>query len=68
VFAVVVTINGHTHKGVANVGVRPTVGGDTKPILEVHLFDFANESKSTETCSTLKITFKNIRLNKKHYD
>lgn len=26
--------------GVANVGVRPTVGGDTKPILEVHLFDW----------------------------
>ena len=43
VFAVVVSINGHTHKGVANVGVRPTVGGDTKPILEVHLFDFAND-------------------------
>jgi riboflavin kinase/FMN adenylyltransferase len=25
--------------GVANVGVRPTVGGETKPILEVHLLD-----------------------------
>jgi riboflavin kinase/FMN adenylyltransferase len=25
--------------GVANVGVRPTLGGDAKPILEVHLFD-----------------------------
>ncbi|MGH1485098.1 MAG: bifunctional riboflavin kinase/FAD synthetase [Cellvibrionaceae bacterium] len=25
--------------GVANVGVRPTLGGDEKPILEVHLFD-----------------------------
>jgi riboflavin kinase/FMN adenylyltransferase len=24
---------------VANVGVRPTLGGDAKPILEVHLFD-----------------------------
>ena len=29
--------------GVANVGVRPTVGGLKMPILEVHLFDFDNE-------------------------
>ena len=27
------------HKGIANMGVRPTVGGE-KPVLEVHLFDF----------------------------
>jgi len=26
-------------QGVANVGVRPTVGGRAKPLLEVHLFD-----------------------------
>lgn len=26
--------------GVANLGVRPTVGGDAAPRLEVHLFDF----------------------------
>jgi riboflavin kinase/FMN adenylyltransferase len=26
--------------GVANVGVRPTIGGDKKALLEVHLFDF----------------------------
>jgi riboflavin kinase/FMN adenylyltransferase len=25
--------------GIANMGVRPTVGGD-KPVLEVHLFEF----------------------------
>lgn len=29
--------------GVANVGVRPTVGGETRPILEVHLFDFGEQ-------------------------
>ena len=40
VFAVVATVKGRHLPGVANVGVRPTVGGDTKPILEVHLFDF----------------------------
>ena len=31
--------SGELLPGVANVGVRPTVSGDTKPILEVHLFD-----------------------------
>ena len=31
--------SGEVLPGVANVGVRPTVCGDTKPILEVHLFD-----------------------------
>lgn len=31
---------GRTVAGVANLGVRPTVGGDPAPRLEVHLFDF----------------------------
>lgn len=30
-------------KGVANLGVRPTLGGDPAPRLEVHLFDFAGD-------------------------
>ena len=42
VFAVTARFRqGDVHPGVANVGVRPTVSGDKKPILEVHLFDFA---------------------------
>lgn len=42
VFAVTVTFSdGSVHQGVANVGVRPTVSGDKKPLLEVHLFDFS---------------------------
>lgn len=42
VFAVTARFKqGDVHRGVANVGVRPTVSGDKKPILEVHLFDFA---------------------------
>ena len=28
------------HRGVANVGVRPTVGGDNRALLETHLLDF----------------------------
>lgn len=31
------------YQGVANVGVRPTVTGDKKPLLEVHLFDFSRK-------------------------
>ncbi len=33
------TTDGHSHPAIANIGSRPTVGG-TKPLLEVHLFDF----------------------------
>ena len=42
VFAVTVKfLDGSVYQGVANVGVRPTVSGDKKPLLEVHLFNFA---------------------------
>ena len=41
VFAVKVKLSdGQYYYGVANVGVKPTVGGITRPILEVHLFEF----------------------------
>lgn len=40
VFAVKVTLNGKTFNGVANIGIRPTVAGLVKPILEVHLLNF----------------------------
>ncbi len=42
VFTVTVKFaDGSVHQGVANVGVRPTVTGDKKPLLEVHLFNFS---------------------------
>lgn len=41
VFAVTMTgIDNRAFQGVANVGVRPTVDGNRKVILETHLFDF----------------------------
>jgi riboflavin kinase/FMN adenylyltransferase len=44
VYAVEVEIAGATrHGGVANLGLRPTFGGDPEPRLEVHLFDFAGD-------------------------
>jgi riboflavin kinase/FMN adenylyltransferase len=44
VFTVTVKfVDGSVHQGVANVGVRPTVTGDKKPLLEVHLFNFSRK-------------------------
>lgn len=44
VFAVrVFGLEGEVLPGVANIGVRPTVTGDGRYLLEVHLFDFARE-------------------------
>lgn len=42
VFAVTVATPLGEYKGVANIGMRPTVGGVT-PILEPHLFDFSGD-------------------------
>ncbi len=39
VYAVRCSLEKEKHIGIANMGVRPTVGGD-KPVLEVHLFNF----------------------------
>jgi riboflavin kinase/FMN adenylyltransferase len=44
VFAVrVLGLPGGSWPGVANIGTRPTVTGDPRYLLEVHLFDFARE-------------------------
>lgn len=36
-------IDGEPYNGVANVGVRPTIKGDDKALLEVHLFNFTGD-------------------------
>ncbi|WLG57671.1 bifunctional riboflavin kinase/FAD synthetase [Pseudomonas extremorientalis] len=43
VYLVSVDIEGQSWPGVANIGVRPTVAGDGKAHLEVHLLDFAGD-------------------------
>ncbi len=44
VFAVTMTgIDGRVFAGVANVGVRPTLGNASRVLLETHLFDFDKE-------------------------
>lgn len=40
VYAVQVRVGDKTFRGIANLGVRPTVSFDAKRVLEVHLFDF----------------------------
>ena len=40
VYAVRADLDGRLLPGVANLGHRPTLGGDPEPSLEVHLFDF----------------------------
>jgi riboflavin kinase/FMN adenylyltransferase len=55
-----VTVDG-TLKGVANLGVRPTVDG-TERLLEVHLFDFSGDLYGKE----LRIRFvKHLRPERK---
>ncbi len=51
VFAVSVDgLDGREYKGVANLGKRPTVAGDLKTLLEVHLFDYSGDAYGTRLC------------------
>ncbi|MEJ0022053.1 MAG: bifunctional riboflavin kinase/FAD synthetase [Alphaproteobacteria bacterium] len=43
VYAVRVVAGGARRQGVANIGVRPTVGGASEPLVEAHLFDFEGD-------------------------
>lgn len=53
VYAVCVDIAGRSHPGVANLGLRPTFGGDREPRLEVHLLDFAGDLYGQRICVDL---------------
>ncbi len=52
VFAVHAWVNGRCHDGVANLGTRPSVAGNS-PLLEVHLLDFKGDLYN----QTLKVEF-----------
>ncbi len=43
VYAVRCNIDGKTYGGVANVGVKPTVGGEDMPLCETYLFDYSGD-------------------------
>lgn len=41
VYAVKIMVAGQAYQGVANVGVKPTITGQHKPVLEAHIFGFS---------------------------
>jgi riboflavin kinase/FMN adenylyltransferase len=43
VYLVSAMVDGRPWPGVANIGVRPSVAGDGRPHLEIHLLDFAGD-------------------------
>lgn len=53
VYAVMVDGVGQPRPGVANIGIRPTVDGKSKPILEVHIFNFEGDLYGQE----IKVVF-----------
>ncbi len=63
VYAVRALLNGDAHRGVANLGRRPTItGGAAALTLEVHLLDFAGDIYG----STMEVVFtKHLRAEKK---
>jgi riboflavin kinase/FMN adenylyltransferase len=48
VYAVGVTVDGEHHRGVANIGIRPTVTKSLNRVLEVHLFNFSGDLYGSE--------------------
>lgn len=65
VFAVTVQSEGDKtiYQGVANIGLRPTVGG-TRAVLETHLFDFSGDLYGKRLC----VTFKQKIRDEKRFD
>jgi riboflavin kinase/FMN adenylyltransferase len=43
-------VGDHSWPGVASLGVRPTIGCDLRPVLEVHLLDFNREIYGAHLC------------------
>ena len=65
VYAVEVRRNGTRIPGVANIGVRPTVAApDGQRLLEVHLFDFAEDIYGED----LEVTFQRFLRAEKKFD
>lgn len=53
VYGVLVEIDGQVHKGMLNIGVRPTFNEDNKQSIEVNIFDFQKDLYG----ETLKLVF-----------
>ena len=53
VYAVRMHVGGAVHGGVANLGLRPTFGGDSEARLEAHLLDFSGDLYGQRACVEL---------------
>ncbi|MBO5453581.1 MAG: bifunctional riboflavin kinase/FAD synthetase [Clostridia bacterium] len=56
VYAVCVTLNGNKYEGIANVGVKPTVGSD-RPLVEAHMFDIEDKELYGECINVEFLSF-----------
>ncbi len=63
VFAVTVTGLDRAYDGIANVGIRPTIGGK-EPLLEAHLFDFSGDIYGRR----LTVTFRHKLRDERQFD
>jgi riboflavin kinase/FMN adenylyltransferase len=58
VYAIRAEVNGTLYDGVANLGIRPTIGSYAQATLEAHLFDFCHEiygsSISVSLCAFIR--------------
>lgn len=52
-YAVTANVEGEEYKGMLNIGIRPTVNGNSQTI-EVHLFDFEGDLYDKRICVRLK--------------
>lgn len=43
VYVVEFNVDGYTYQGVANIGVHPTLGAISQPVLEVNIFDYSGD-------------------------
>jgi riboflavin kinase/FMN adenylyltransferase len=53
VYAVITDLRGKPYKGMLNIGVRPTIGDQSRKTIEVHLFDVSDDLYD----ETLKVHF-----------
>ncbi|MEG1997452.1 MAG: bifunctional riboflavin kinase/FAD synthetase, partial [Clostridiales bacterium] len=48
VYAAKITVCGYVYNGVVNFGIKPTIGGEHKPLVEAYLFDYKSDLYGTE--------------------
>ncbi|ABD46376.1 riboflavin biosynthesis protein RibF [Neorickettsia sennetsu] len=62
VYVVDVSIEGTIHRGIANIGKRPTTSGSGEVILEVHIFNFSDNVYGKDATVYLKAFLREEKL------